>query len=237
MRTEAFNLLLAAEKSWWYRTRIAIVKKVITRFHKVPLQARVLDAGAGYGGMREVFGRQEVIAYEPVAAVGAHCLERGYSSVLTSIDELGIGDHAQQFSLIGSFDVLEHIEDDVHFLGALAQHLVKGGGFVATVPAFMWLWSEHDVEHQHFRRYNARTLERLFKECGFQIKYLGYWNATLFLPAALMRLMGRSGGSALEMPWFVNAVIEKLFMLERFVIPYVRLPFGTSLIIYAEKIS
>jgi hypothetical protein len=36
--------------------------------------------------------------------------------------------------------------------------LKKRGYVVAFVPAFKSLWSGHDVENRHFRRYNKREL-------------------------------------------------------------------------------
>ena len=53
-------------------------------------------------------------------------------------------------------DVLEHVSDDVGLVREYAKRAKPGTRFVVSVPAFMWLWSGHDVFLEHHRRYTLR---------------------------------------------------------------------------------
>ena len=60
-------------------------------------------------------------------------------------------------------DVIEHIEDDVGLVGEYVNKVAPGTQFIATVPAFMWLWSGHDVFLEHVRRYTLPRIEQFFR--------------------------------------------------------------------------
>jgi hypothetical protein len=55
------------------------------------------------------------------------------------------------------------------------------------VPAFMFLWSAHDVANNHYRRYKREQLLKAMKGNGFSIERSSYWNSCLFGPIALVR--------------------------------------------------
>jgi hypothetical protein len=57
-------------------------------------------------------------------------------------------------------DVIEHVEDDVGLVREYANKVAPGTRFITTVPAFMWLWSGHDVFLEYFRRYTLRGSEQ-----------------------------------------------------------------------------
>jgi len=60
-----------------------------------------------------------------------------------SITELEFEDNS--FDLVCAFDVIEHVEDDSKAASEMLRVCKKDGLVFATVPAFMLLWSEHDV--------------------------------------------------------------------------------------------
>ena len=59
----------------------------------------------------------------------------------------------RRFDVLTFFEVIEHVERDLDFLNHYLQWLKPGGLIFITVPAFMFLWSEHDEINQHERRY------------------------------------------------------------------------------------
>ena len=73
------------------------------------------------------------------------------------------------FDLIGSYDVLEHIEDDEAVLRAVHSALKGGGGFIASVPQHPFLWSAADELAHHKRRYWRGELEAKLSSAGFEI--------------------------------------------------------------------
>src|SRR5207244_1562327 len=48
------------------------------------------------------------------------------------------------FDVLGSFDVLEHIEEDETALEQLRATVRPGGGVLLTVPQHPWLWGPAD---------------------------------------------------------------------------------------------
>lgn len=198
---------------------------------------KVLDIGAGFGGMFPLlscFG--EVDAYEPNQDASAVLKERGYKTVFETTP-LG-GSHLYPYDLVGLFDVLEHIEKDKAALENIHALLAKDGVCILTVPALMQLWSNHDVECQHFRRYSASSLRKLFKATGFEIQYMSYWNMTLLLPAYLSRKLGitNSEGETTNLPPLLDTLFSFIVSIESFLIPHISLPFGTGIIVIAKKI-
>ena len=73
-----------------------------------------------------------------------------------SITELPLPDDRFDFAVC--LDVIEHIDDDLRALRELHRVVRPGGTLLVTVPAYQWLWSEHDVINHHKRRYTRKTL-------------------------------------------------------------------------------
>jgi SAM-dependent methyltransferase len=121
--------------------------------------SRILEVGCGTGHnfpMLEQFGSVEAIEVDPAArAMAEQRLGRPVGS--RRCRRLPAWPTAA-FDLIGSFDVIEHIEDDRAALAGIARCLKPGGKFVMTVPAHQWMWSAHDVVNHHQRRYSKAGL-------------------------------------------------------------------------------
>jgi hypothetical protein len=140
--------------------------------------------------------------------------------------------------MIAVLDVVEHIEDDVAALEAMAKRLKPGGTILITVPAHQWMWSAHDVVNHHKRRYSKATLIAALERAGLKWRKLGYFNSLLFPAAVAARLAGKITGkddsddSPPAKP--LNAIFEKIFGLERHLVGRVPLPPGLSLIVLAQ---
>ena len=73
------------------------------------------------------------------------------------------------FDLIVLLDVLEHIDDDSQSLTTVRSLMNNKALILITVPAFQWLWSDHDVLHHHSRRYSKSTLKEKLDSSGFRV--------------------------------------------------------------------
>ena len=82
-----------------------------------------------------------------------------------------------------------------------------------------------------------RSLRAVLEAAGFEVEYASYWNMILFLPAATMRLLGRSGESALALPRLIDAVFYFLVCIDTVIMRVVPLPFGTGIVCIARKTS
>lgn len=237
MEIQAFDLLREAEDSWWYRSRAALVARLYKKFlpkRESYAPARILDVGAGWGGMYDTlapFG--DISAYEPYAPAAEECKRFGYSDLALDLDTFE--KKGRRFDAAGAFDVLEHIEDDADVVRRVGGLLPKGGLFVATVPAFMFLWSKHDVTHKHFRRYSRRKAIALFEKNGFDVVYASYWNFILFPLALVLRLLGFTGESSLKSGGLKDTILGFISGLEVKTMPPLRMPWGTGIVISARK--
>ncbi|GLR46574.1 class I SAM-dependent methyltransferase [Sphingomonas astaxanthinifaciens] len=219
---------------WWYRARRKVLSALIARVVKPPRNARILEVGCGTGhnlAMLDLFGTVDAIEVDPAArAMAEQRLGRPVGSApLPDLKGVPSGG----FDLIGSFDVIEHIDDDRAALAGIARCLKPGGKFVMTVPAHQWMWSAHDEVNHHRRRYSKSGLEALFKGSPLKLERIGYLNSLLF-PVAMAaraagRLTGKDDGDDTLPPAPLNAALEAVFAQEARLIGRVALPPGLSL--------
>jgi SAM-dependent methyltransferase len=160
---------------------------------EIPRSARVLEVGCSGGALLKALrdaGWAGIDAVETSQRAVELCHRRGFPQVrhVTGIDT-GFPDG--HFDVVIGSDVLEHIEDDEGALREWWRVLRPGGWLICLVPAYRFLWSEHDVANQHFRRYRRSELRQRVEANGFDIVRSGYWNVGLLAPTAAMRLLAR----------------------------------------------
>jgi SAM-dependent methyltransferase len=222
------------QRHWWYKARRKVLAALIARVVRPAPASRILEVGCGTGHnfpMLGQFGAVEAIEVDPAARTMAEQrLGRPVGSApLPALD--GVPDGA--FDLVGSFDVIEHIEDDRAALAGIARCLAPGGRFVMTVPAHQWMWSAHDVVNHHHRRYSKPGLAALFEGGPLKLEGIGYLNSLLFPVAvaarAAGRLTGKDDGDDTLPPAPLNVALEAVFAQEARLIGRVPLPPGLSL--------
>src|SRR5207244_1565920 len=128
----------------------------------------VLDAGCGTGrNMLEFAGLGTVEGVDASPEAIEFCRRRGLDGVREGqIESLPYADGT--VDLILATDVLEHLRDDYAALAELRRVAAPGGRLLATVPAYQWLWSQHDAAHHHFRRYTYRLLRSRLQMTGWE---------------------------------------------------------------------
>jgi SAM-dependent methyltransferase len=240
MEERAYPRMYRVEKEhWWFAARLGIFLHYLDRrVHATP-QTRVLDVGCGTGAVLEEFSRRyQAFGIDPSEQAIEFCRQRGLTNVWAGL--LNDFQHDKPYDLITMFDVVEHVPDDIGLLKEARRRLVPGGQLMIAVPAYMWLWSHHDVGLHHQRRYSRGTLAPVVTGAGFTIEHLTYFN-TLLLPAAVGRRIVQqiTGGETmddLELPSpGVNKVLRTIFELETPVLPSYSLPFGLSLLCLARN--
>lgn len=224
-------------RHWWFRGRQAVLRAVLARV--LPVRpARLLELGCGSGNMLEMLS-------EFGAAVGVDAnpalVEAARAAGLDARCGTLPGDPrvpAGWADAVLMLDVLEHLDDEAAALAAARGALAPGGVLVVTVPAYAWLWSGHDVALGHRRRYRARRLRAVVAETGFRVTRVTYFNTLLFPALALVRAAKRLRGDASHdlrpAGGALSVVLEHCFALERHLVPRVRLPYGSSLLLVAR---
>jgi len=142
-----------------------------------------------------------------------------------------------KFDLILTLDVMEHIREDVAVFKKIKQMLTKTGVYIATVPAYKFLWSEHDESLHHVRRYHSLELLKKLENTGFKILKKTYFVSTMFPVIAFFRLWNNfftrheyPETSYVKLPKFLNELMYKVLKLETKMINKHNLPAGTTIV-------
>ena len=225
---------------WWFAARREILAGEIARL-PLPKPAQILEAGCGPGGNLEMLKRFGAVqAIEPDADSRAYAAEHFGVEVEPGLLPQSLPDFGAPFDLVAAFDMIEHVDDDAGAVAALAGLLAPGGFMIATVPAYGWMWSEHDAAHHHKRRYGLGGFRRLFQDAGLEVRRASHFNSLLFPPIAAVRLAktaARLQGSdeAAMPPRALNAALKSVFGLERGLLKAMDLPFGVSILLTARR--
>ena len=225
---------------WWYRARREILSDYLTRYGALPQDARILEIGCGTGHnlpMLARFGTVDAIEIDPAArAIAGERLGKDVGEApLPALTGVAEG----TYDLIAVLDVVEHIDDDIGSLRAMAARLKPGGKILVTVPAHAWMWSAHDTVNHHKRRYSKASLDAAIRAAGLTHNGLRWFNSLLFPAAVAARFAGRITGkddsddSPPAKP--LNTVFEAIFGLERHLVGRVPLPPGLSIITLVSR--
>lgn len=153
---------------------------------------------------------------------------------------------SRPFEIVGMFDVIEHLPDDVGTLRRVREMLRPGGRAVVTVPAYMALWSYFDRAAHHQRRYHPEQLHQTLTGAGFEVEFLSPFMSLLFPMMYLSRRLRADrpdvdshhdrATDELRIVPGVNGVMRAALSWEpRWLSKRRRLPIGTSLIAVARR--
>lgn len=227
------------EIHWWHQAK----RNLVSYYLKQNLsnnRSKILDIGCGTGKNLEVFSKfGNVWGIDSANEAVAFCKKRGIKNVIKgSIEKMPF--KKSTFEFVTALDVLEHV-DDSKSLKETYRVLKKSGMLIATVPAYLQLWSRWDEVLHHKRRYTKNTLRKVLEKTGFKIIKISYIYSFLILPALLIRTVK----SLFYQDYYpsdfklsnkiINALLGKLAEIERFFIINMSLPVGTSLIVVAQK--
>jgi 2-polyprenyl-3-methyl-5-hydroxy-6-metoxy-1,4-benzoquinol methylase len=171
------------KENFWSKARANLIKKVCVDF-KID---HIFEVGSGNGNVAIPLTKEgiEVIALEPIlsgAQITANFGVITINGTLESIKDLNL-----TFSTIGTFDVLEHIENPQDFINKIRIKLESGGILILTVPAHNWLYSDFDEAVGHYKRYSKKMLRNEMKSAGFTEIYIRHFFLTLVFPAFFFR--------------------------------------------------
>ena len=167
----------------WESARAKTILTVLKQYLS-PNNTRILDMGCGdaYFANRLL----QTFPHKSMAAIDLNFTEDHLAYLQKTYPNIHFGTHLQDhetFDLILLMDVIEHIENDIHFLSQLIQkHLNPEGQVLITVPAFQSLFSGHDVFLKHYRRYSRKQLLNTIDQCGLTPQHSGYIFSFLLFP-------------------------------------------------------
>ncbi len=235
MDRSAYASMSAQEQDhWWFVARRTIVDSLVRAHVPLPSDARILEAGCGTGGnlaLLAQYGALDAMEYD--ADARSHASARGLCRVEAGALPDAIGFDDTRYDLIALLDVLEHIDADTASLEALGARLAPNGRLLLTVPAAPWLWSDHDEQHHHKRRYTHAGLLEVIRAAGLKVEVSGHFNSLLFPLAVAQRIahqmLRRDTPLDARPSPLINAALQRVLAAERHLLGRVSFPIGLSL--------
>ena len=153
---------------WWFYSKRELLGRLLKNLDMK--FENILDAGCGTG-QTLLFLKKFCPCYgcDIVRQALEFCRNNGLNN-LVRCDLENTGFRDERFDVITSLDVLEHIEDPEKVLAEFKRILKKNGKVIITVPAFKFLWSQHDEALSHLRRYEKEDLIELVNDAGFRVE-------------------------------------------------------------------
>lgn len=259
MNSEEYDRMAAVEQShWWYTGLRQALEAVLRRAdpQRALQSGIVIDAGCGTGAnlkwLQDYLKPAQLIGFD----ISARAVELSRAAVPAAkvvqadlcSDPLPVP--AGPVDLVVCSDVLYTTGTEAALPGLqrLCEQLRRGGLFLLHLPAFNWLYSDHDVAVHTRWRYRRPEVFRILSRLGLESVLVSYRMCLLFplvvltrLPS-IFRLRGRyrsdeHASSDLRVParLISNALGAVLNLENRWLSRGGRFPFGSSLIAVGRK--
>ena len=212
---------------WWYKAKNNYLKELTKLYVPKNNNLNILEIGPGLGNNLSnlnQFGVVDILEVEKEFI--NYNMEKNRKlirNIFTSLDSVDL-----KYDLVILLDVLEHIKDTDKFLGKIKKICKDGSYLIVSTPAFMSLWSNHDISLNHFRRYTLRTLKEDLSP-WFKIKKFYGMNYTL-LPVRYFQIKFLKSPNTLKESDLINNVLYLISLVEYFLLKLkINIPWGISI--------
>lgn len=201
MKASELERLRRIEAShFWFQARRRELGPWLAAADREAPPGPLLDLGVGTGGNLDLLvsraSARRVIGIDRSDVALAHC--RSAAPHLTfsraTAEALPLADAT--LAIATALDLFEHLPDDLAAATELARCTIPGGNLIATVPASMVPFSDHDRALGHQRRYRKGALEDLLERAGFEVLERRGFNSLLLPLIAGWRTLRRLGPRA-----------------------------------------
>lgn len=160
----------AAQTDWRPTPKFILRNACVSEVTASWVPGRFFETGAGTGTMTRVFLDRGFtgVCYDITQETRKVLRENlaGYGNGVEVVDSLGAV--SEKFDYLLSFEVLEHIDEDLAALREWTSRLRPGGRLIASVPAHQTKYDRVDASVGHVRRYERPQLEDLVHGAGFK---------------------------------------------------------------------
>lgn len=236
------------QDSFWFNHR----NKCITTAVKMHSPKDVFfDIGGGNGFVSKGLEDEQIqtVLVEPGIGGALNARKRGLQHIVCATLE-DAGFKPASLKAVGLFDVVEHIEDDHGFMSSIHNYLDNDGMVYITVPAYRLLWSKEDTDAGHYRRYTLKSMKRLLRESGFEVRYATYIFSILPIPIFLFRTipgwfglnknsadLGKHQKEHASNKGFISGLLNRVWKWEASYVKHQKsIPFGGSCFVVARKV-
>jgi len=228
-----------AIEHWYYRAQFDFLTNFIKSLPLDRNELRLADFGCGLGLYLSLLEKDKVLKPDQMCGI-----DTAYNKNTTIREgETSIYPHFQQndyFDVILLMHTLEHIADDAEALKMVSSYCKLHGYLFITVPAFQFLWSQHDVILGHHRRYTRNSLIQLIKkDQSLRLLNAHYYYASI-LPVVILarwikRLWNQASGSDLKpIHKYLNYMLLAILNFESKLAHYNRVA-GLSVVAVCQK--
>jgi SAM-dependent methyltransferase len=255
MNPAEYEVLASVEdRHWWYRGLRDAVSCCLSRPDlRLPPHPRILDAGCGTGANLRFLAELLEPSYHGAFDAAPEALRLSALKAPPGVDLYAsdIRDpilRAGDLDLVISTDVIyiPGAEASMNGIRRLAGALRGGGMLILNLPAYDWLYSEHDVAVHTRERFTARTTRAVLEGAGLRVARLSYRLCLLFPVVALARvpsmIRARRGMTSARSDLHdvpgerVSRMLLALLQVEnRLVARGARLPWGSSVFAIGRK--
>lgn len=176
-------------ENWYYQSKlIPLVEYVKSLFSKKG-KVNIVDFGAGSGFFSKALldNHEELIDHVYQIDIGYEKEELGKGKIAPKISRYHFIPEGIDNAIVVMMDVLEHLENDSEMLMDIKQRMGGAFHYFITVPAFMSVWSAHDVYLEHYRRYTISTLSKTLREQHYHIDRSYYLYGSIFPAVWILR--------------------------------------------------
>lgn len=238
------NIASSEESNFWFIGRNRFILWALKKY--VPSFETFLEIGCGTGyvlsGVGRTFPKARLYGSELFSAGLPFASKRLPQATFMQMDARKLP-FTQQLDVIGAFDVLEHIEQDVEVLHQVHKSLKPNGTLIITVPQHRWLWSGYDDYACHVRRYERRDLHAKVEDAGFSIMRSTSFVSSLLPAMMAARLVSKgklskdyTAGDDLKMNPALNSLFKQFLLGELAAVRSgINLPVGGSRLLVARK--
>lgn len=227
---------------WWHLGRLRIIQTYLQLINRGRKNLKILNVGSGTGGtvnMLETFGHTDNVDTSEEAI--RYMRRQGHKNV-TKVEGVALPFKNKTYDVVGAFDVLEHIPEEIAALKEWKRVLKDDGAILITVPAYQWLWSSHDISLHHQRRYTIGRLQAAAKKAGLRLEkrsYAIFFSLALIVGFRMISKIQRRPStpetSYVVLPVWVNTVFTKLLYGEALLHRKLSLPAGSTVIAILRK--
>ncbi len=204
--------------NWYYQSKKVPLFRYFEQIVKEQgKKLTVIDFGSGSG-----FFAYELFEAYPQHIEDVLLIDIGYTeeemeeTKNAPVKKLRYIPHGINDSIVVMMDVLEHIEDDYAIMEDIKSRLGDNAHFFITVPAFMSVWSSHDVYLGHYRRYTIPMVKKLLSGTKCQIDQQYYIYGSIFPLVWLVRRLKKNEENMTQpessdmkpLPGPINAILK-----------------------------
>ena len=241
MRKEEFDSINKLENShWWYVGTREICVALLEKF--LPKTAlTILDIGCGTGGnMQRLAKYGTVEGFDIDAYTVDLCNQKGLNCSVLDVQKAELS--PEKYDVITFFDVFNQVkpENQAQTLHRVYKGIKNGGLLAMREPAMSIAGGRHDIEVNIQIRFDKKYMQALLTKAGFKVLYIGYINSLLFIPIVLKRklelaLSNTPKSDVQETNSVLNSALLTVLRIENLLLKFVKMPFGVSLFVVAQK--